>query len=515
MAHPVAETAAGPVEGRTHGETMVFRGIHYGGDTGGGGRLRHAGPPPAPPAVATRIGPRAPQAIPEGRGPSFYSFLADPSPMSEDCLHLNVFAPLDRSSPKPVMVWLHGGAWISGSGNRPCVHGSTLAEKGDVVVVTLNHRLNAFGFTWDGTDATDPNVGMTDIVKALEWVRDNIAAFGGDPGCVTIFGQSGGGAKVSVLLAMPSARGLFHRAIVQSASLHLDMASPERAIRCAELMYDELKLTAGNRDGLADVPAEAILKARLRAVERNGGIDDFRPVLDGTILPFDPFSPEGLANHADIPLMIGWTKNEMSFFLGVEGEAIYDMDEARARGIVAGFFNMSEAETAPLYDGFRDMLGDVRPAQVAEAILSDSRYGRNCRISTDRKADHGGAPVYHYRFDWQCAPWGGVMGAPHTVCIPLAFGTTDTARELLGRDAEADALSDKVLRAWANFARTGDPNHAGLPDWPAYDTDRRPTMLFDAECRVAEDPARETQALIGSWPKFQVGMILKGVKRAV
>ena len=515
MNHPVIEVSGQAVEGRHQGETMVFRGIHYGGDTGGQGRLRHASAPPAPPRVATEKGPRAPQVVPEGKGPGFYSFLADPTPMSEHCLHLNVFAPRDLSKPKPVMVWLHGGAWISGSGNRPCVHGSVLADKGDVVVVTLNHRLNGFGFTWDGTDATDPNVGMTDIVKALEWVRDNIAAFGGDPGCVTIFGQSGGGAKVSVLLAMPSAKGLFHRAIVQSASLHIDMATPERAIRCTELLYDELGLKIGSRDGLADVPADAVLKARLRAVERNGGIDDFRPVVDGTVLPANPFSPEGLANHTDIPLMIGWTKNEMSFFLGVEGETIYAMDEARARGIVAGFFNMTEAETAPLYDGFRAMLGDPRPAEVAEAILSDSRYGRNCRISTDLKAGHGGAAVYHYRFDWQCAPWGGVMGAPHTVCIPLAFGTTDTARELLGRDAEADALSDKVLRAWAAFAHNGNPNHSGLPDWPEYDTDRRPTMLFDAECRVADDPAKATQALIDPWPKFQVGMILHGVKRAV
>lgn len=515
MAHPVATTAQGPIIGRAHGQTKVFRGIPYAGDTGGHGRFRHAGPAPLPPAEAVEIGPRAPQAVPEGRGPSFYSFLSDPSPMSEDCLRLNVFAPLDSTQPKPVMVWLHGGAWISGSGNRPCVHGSTLAEQGDVVVVTLNHRLNAFGFTWDGTPATDPNVGMTDIVKALVWVRDNIAAFGGDPDCVTIFGQSGGGAKVSVLLAMPSAKGLFHRAIVQSASLHLDMAPPDRAIRCAHLLYDEFGLTAGNREGLADIPAEAILKARLRAVERNGGVDDFRPVLDGAVLPCDPFSPEGLDHHADIPLMIGWTKNEMSFFLGVEGPGIYDMDETRARGIVAGFFNMTEGETAPLYDAVRDLLGTPRPAEVAEAILSDSRYGRNCRMSTDLKADHGTAPVYHYRVDWQCAPWDGIMGAPHTVCIPLAFGTTGTAREMLGRDAQADALSARMIAAWSTFARTGDPNGTHLPDWPKYDSTRRATMLLDETCRVADDPAKDIQTLIAPWPKFQVGMILKGVKRAV
>jgi len=516
---PTVELNAGRIEGRRHGRTMVFRGVPYGGDTGGAARLRHAGDPPAPPAVADQIGPRAPQVVPEGKGPSFYSFLADPSPMSEDCLRLNVFAPVGSEGPKPVMVWLHGGAWISGSGNRPCVHGSTLADKGDVVVVTLNHRLNAFGFAWDGTDATDPNVGMTDIVKALEWVRDNIAAFGGDPGCVTIFGQSGGGAKVSVLMAMPAARGLFHRAIVQSASLHLEMATPERAVRCTELLYDELGLKIGSGDGLADVPMDAILKARLRAVERNDGIDDFRPVLDGTVLPADPFTDQGpdqgMALHKDVPLMIGWTKNEMSFFLGVEGPTIYDMEEARARGIIAGFFNMTEAETTPLYDAFRDMMGDPRPACVAEAILSDSRYGRNCRISTELRAGAGGAPVYHYRVDWQAAPWGGVMGAPHTVCIPLVFGTTDTAREMLGRDDLADALSDKVLGAWARFAYTGDPNGGALPDWPAYDATRRPTMLFDTDCRVADDPAAEVQALIAPWPRFQVGMMLKGVKRAV
>lgn len=515
MSATVIETTHGPIEGRIDRETIVFRGIPYGRDTSGDGRFRHATRVQKAAEQSLNPGPRAWQVVPEGRGPAFYSYLADPSPMSEDCLHLNVFAPMDTARPKPVMVWLHGGAWISGSGNRPCVHGSALAQKGDVVVVTLNHRLNAFGFTWDGTDATDPNVGMTDIVSALEWVRDNIAAFGGDPECVTIFGQSGGGAKVSVLLAMPSARGLFHRAVVQSASLHLEMATPERAIRCAHLLYEELGLTPGNRAGLADIPAEAILKARLRAVERNGGIDDFRPVLDGTVLPFDPYSPEGLDHHNDIPLLIGWTANEMSFFLGVEGKAVYDMDEVRARAIVAAYYNMKEAETAPLYDAMRGLLGDVRPAEVAEAILSDSRYGQNCRIATDRKADHAGAPVYHYRIDWTCAPWGGVMGAPHTVCIPLVFGTTDTARELLGRDAEADALSDRMLSAWTNFARTGNPATDRLPDWPRYDTDNRQTMVLDAECRVARDPARPLRELTSAWPKFEVGMILKGIRRAV
>lgn len=510
---PTVDLENGRVEGRALGRTMVFRGIRYGGDTGGKGRFQRASPPPAPPAVADQIGPRAPQVIPAGKVPGFYSFLNDPSPMSEDCLHLNVFAPLDNPTKKPVMVWLHGGAWISGSGNRPCVHGSALAERGDVVVVTLNHRLNAFGFTWDGTDATDPNVGMTDIVKALEWVRDHIAAFGGDPDCVTIFGQSGGGAKVSVLMAMPSAKGLFHRAIVQSASLHIDMAPPERAVRCTELLYDELGLSVGSRIGLADIPMDAILKARLRAVERNNGIDDFRPVLDGSILPADPFSAQGLTLHEDVPLMIGWTKNEMSFFFGVEGQGVYDMNEARARTIVAGFFDMTEAQTAPLYNGFRDLLGDPCPAQVAEAILSDTRYGRNCRISTNLRAAHKGAPVYHYRVDWQAAPWGGVMGAPHTVCIPLVFGTTETARGLLGRDEQADALSARMLEAWSNFARTGDPNCAALPAWPAYDTNRRATMLLDETCQVLDDPARDIQALVEPWPKFQVGMLLKGVNR--
>ena len=515
MPHPVVETRLGAIEGRFHDSTMVFRGIPYGTDTGGAGRLRHAGTATVQPRVATEIGPRAPQVVPEGRGPSFYSFLADPSPMSEDCLRLNVFAPRDADRPRPVMVWLHGGAWISGSGNRPCVHGSVLAERGDVVVVTLNHRLNAFGFTWDDTGASDPNAGMTDIVRALEWVRDNIAAFGGDPGCVTIFGQSGGGAKVSVLMAMPSAKGLFHRAIVQSASLHIDMAWPEGAIRCAELLYDELGLAKGDRAALAGVPMQAILEARLRAVERNGGIDDFRPVIDGTVLPCDPFSPEGLEKHRDIPLLIGSTKNEMSFFLGVEGEGVFDMAEARARRIVADFFMMTEAETAPLYDQARALLNDPKPGLVAEAILTDIRYSRNCRISTDLKAGHGSAPVWAYRVDWTCAPWGGDLGAPHTVCIPLAFGTTGTAREMLGREAEADALSDRMLTAWASFARTGDPNAGTLPDWPAYDSARRPTMILDADCRVVDDPARAMRTLTEPWPRFRVGMMLKGVKRAV
>ncbi|MGB2200607.1 MAG: carboxylesterase/lipase family protein [Pseudooceanicola atlanticus] len=515
MSHPIAETAAGRIEGRRHGRAMVFRGIPYAADTGGEGRFRDAGPAPAPPAVADQIGPRAPQVLPEGKGPSFFSFLAETSPLSEDCLRLNVFAPEEPGPKRPVMVWLHGGAWISGSGNRPSAHGSILAETGDVVVVTINHRLNAFGFTWDGTDATDPNVGLTDIIKALEWVRDNIAAFGGDPDCVTLFGQSGGGAKVSVLMAMPRAKGLFHRAIVQSASLHIEMATPERAVKCAELLYDELGLKIGDRTGLADVPMEAILKARLRAVARNDGIDDFRPVVDGNALPFDPFSPAGLDHHADIPMIAGSTREEMTFFMAYDGEGVFDMPEARARQMVADFFHMSLADSAPLFDSYASAFPEKKPGQVAGAIFTEARYTRNGCLAADRKAAHGSAPVYRYRVDWQCAPWDGQLGAPHTVCIPLVFGTTETAREMLGRDAQADALSRRMMAAWTQFARTGDPNCDALPHWPRYDATDRPSMIFDAECSVMNDPGKTERELMEPWPAFRVGMILKGIKRAV
>lgn len=519
MTHPKIETTNGPVEGHGDGTINVFRGIYYGTNTAGAARMRHASPATETPQMATHPGPRAPQTVTAPKGQAWRAFLKDDTPLSENCLHLNVFAPARPGEKRPVMVWLHGGAFISGSGNRPCADGSILADQGDVVVVTLNHRLNAFGFAYDPDGATDANVGMTDIVLALKWVRDNIAQFGGDPDCVTCFGQSGGGAKVALLMAMPSARGLFHRAIVQSASLHIQVATQEQAARSTALLFDELGLKPGSRDGLADLTMEQILAARLRAIARNDGYDDMRPVVDGTVLPCNAFDPQALAAHADIPMLSGTSRDEMTFFLAAGGEEVFAMDEPHARQMLADYMCMSLDEIAPFYDGIKATMPGDPPAQVLQIALSEQRYIRNGRIAADRKSDyaaaHNAAKVWTYRFDFETAAWGGVLRAPHTVCIPFVFGTTQSARVLLGRDQMADELAQKCVAAWSNFARNGDPNCDALPDWPSYSSDTRETMILDTDCQVIADPGRVARQAIEPYPSFHPGMRLRGIPGSV
>ena len=504
LATRIVTTPQGPIEGTVSGGVLRCLGVPYGTAE----RFRPARrPAPWTDAYpAHELGDRCPQAAAGYGSAEWMDFLSDPSPMSEDCLRFNIYAP-DRAvdTPRPVMVWLHGGGFVTGSGGRPGVEGSALANDGDTVVFCLNHRLNAFGFTYFGDIVPGhdgANLSLTDIICALEWIRDNAAAFGGDPSNVTLFGQSGGGGKIAGLMAMPAARGLFHRAVIQSASTLLRMATPERATRMTRLLLDELGIDDPTPEALAKPTQDEILAARTRAVARNDGVDDFRPVVDGETMISNPFEEPAISLSADIPLLIGVCEDEITFFLAGADPTFYEMSEDTARTRIAQFVGLEGAEADRLYSGLKGLFPAATPGQLCARALSEHMYRRNDRRAADLRSEHGGAPVYSYLFTWRTAALDGHLGAPHCTCIPFIFGTTDAAQKMLGRPVDARVLSDKVRAAWAAFARTGDPNTGALPDWPTYDTANRATMIFDDSCKVLNDPMPELRQMFDALPPY-------------
>ena len=424
---------------------------------------------------------------------------------NEDCLFLNVWTPAPDDGKRPVMVWLHGGGYAYGSGAWPIYDGASLARKGDVVVVTLNHRLNAFGYlhladVLGDAYASSGNAGMLDIVLALGWVRDNIARFGGDPGNVTIMGESGGGSKVSHLMAMPAADGLFHKAIVQSGP-GLTGVTPEAASRTTSAVLAELGVDAGDKAGAArrllNAPPETILAAVQAAQAKAGeGFDGLplAPVVDGKVLPRHPFVPEAPSQSADVPLLIGWNKDEMTIFnttapwFGTLSEA--DL-QARVTEVVGG-------KARPLLDVYDEMYPDYSPTYVYNAILGDNWAFRGSVTLAEQKAAQAGAPVYMYYLTWETPVGGGVFKSPHTLDIPFMFNNVDKAVALTGDSPGARKLEDQMSSTWIAFARSGDPNNGTVPKWPAYDSERRAAMVFDVEPTVVEDPKGEVRRILQS-----------------
>ena len=420
---------------------------------------------------------------------AFHRGVADPvTPYGEDCLALNVWTPA-ATGKRPVMVWLHGGGFASGSGSWGVWTGETLAAQQDVVVVTLNHRLNIFGFLslqdhGGAAHGYATNVGMRDIVMALEWVRDNIAAFGGDAGNVTIFGQSGGGMKVSTLMAMPAAKGLFHRVIVQSGpSLR---AVPRQ--RAAEVAGRALAHLGCGLAGLQSVSVAALLSAFTAAREGARGVPrQFGPVVDGATLPSDPFETAAPVLAAGIPMLIGATSEEVTSLIGFGDPSIFSLTAGELVARVALECGIDEAAAGALVATYRDARPAASPSQLFAAMTSDRRFGFGSVVEAERQAAQG--TVFAYRLVWQSPAAAGRYGAPHNLDLPLVFGR-DRAPGVTGDGTAHHALSAAMQTAWGNFARTGSPNHAGLPAWPAFDTARRATMVFDAVCGVAHDPGR-------------------------
>jgi para-nitrobenzyl esterase len=494
-------TAAGSIRG-SHGKGVyTFRGVPYAATTAGAGRFQ----PPAKLApwsgtrAATELGPRSPQLLSAFHGfvPHEVEVMDRDERMGEDCLVVNVWTPtLERGRKLPVMVWLHGGGFTSGSGGFIIYDGIELARKHDVVVVTVNHRLSAFGYLYLaglGSEryANASNAGNLDIVAALEWVRDNISAFGGDANNVTLFGQSGGGGKVSSLMAMPAAHGLFHRAIVQSGA-DVKGISREAASHNAESYLARLNLTPKQLDKLQDIPLEQLIKA----TEANGGPPiNFGPVVDGHSLPTDPFDPSAPAMSASVPLLIGTVETEVTFFPGQQMDPI---DAAALHAQVKKLLrSASDADVDRVIAAYRAGRPNASNTDIALIMGSDA-FRAAILLEADRKAAQAQAPVYQYYFTWRSPVRDGKLRTFHTLEIPFVFDNVDAAQAMTGSGADRQPLATRMSNAWVAFARTGNPNHPGLPHWTAYDSTRRATMIFNNECRMVDDPHGTEQRLFWS-----------------
>ena len=510
---PVVETAQGKLKGLVDNDVTVFRGIRYGADTGGLNRFL---PPKAPPswtgvAEAFQFGPIAPQFDPgkPRQNNNFYPILPPNLPENEDCLRLNVYTPsLDRGAKKPVMVWHHGGGFSSGAGSMPFYHGENLARKGDVVVVTINHRLNVFGFTNLGDliereFTTSGNAGMLDAVAALKWVRENIEGFGGDPNNVTIFGESGGGSKVSMLLAMPDAKGLFHRAIIESGP-GVRMGDAKAGTAATEMLLKELGIPAASARNLQQVPQEAVLAAYFAVQPKLGFGGGFGPIVDGVSLPRHPFAPDATDQSEDVPLLIGTNHDEGTIFLG----GVFNAGNLDGFEIPAGQINMTDAGLKQFASRLPGLNGDKviksyrkanpkgTPWDIAVAIQTDMMMRVNSTLIAERKAAQGKAAVYMYRFDRGTTKLGGHLRATHTVEIPFVFNNLAANDWIVDNTPENQKFADTMTATWSAFAHAGDPNNVNLPGWPVYNADTRATMILDLESRVENDPGGAQRKMI-------------------
>jgi para-nitrobenzyl esterase len=493
LENAVGETSAGKVRGIVVDGIKVFKGIPYGAPTSGKNRFM----PPLRPSAwtgtrdALAFGPTAPQTSDN----SGTTAAGSPTQQSEDCLVLNVYTPgLSDGRKRPVMVWLHGGGFSSGSGSGRILDGTSLAHTHDVVVVTINHRLNVFGYTYlgdaMGSDfALSSSAGLLDIVASLEWVRDNITGFGGDPQLVTIFGQSGGGRKVATLMSMPRAKGLFHRAIIESGAV-LRLTTHEDAVRYTSLLLGELGLKAGQVGALQSVPMARLLEAD-RAVQKNitvrepGGTAN-SPMVDGVAIPGHPWDPTGPALSASIPLLIGYAHTEETLYDRPTPEKLA-LDDAGLRERASKRLG---GDPTRVIEAFRKAHPEATPWDLWILMATDHPRGTYARELAKRKADQRAAPAFMYRYDWETPEGGGHMRSPHTIEIQFVFNNIQIAGPLISKMPEAYALAAKTSAAWAAFARTGDPSTPKLPRWPAYSATARDTMLFNNECRVESDPDR-------------------------
>jgi para-nitrobenzyl esterase len=496
---PLVETVSGKVRGYERSGIYVFKGIPYAGTTGGANRF-------LPPKKATpwagirssmQFGPVCPQPARTGWHDDEVAWLFswnDGFP-GEDCLRVNLWTPgINDGRKRPVMVWLHGGGYTAGSGQElPSYDGENLSRRGDVVVVTLNHRLNVFGFlnlAGYGSQFQDSgNAGMLDIVAALEWVRDNIAQFGGDPNLVTIFGQSGGGGKVTALMAMPSAKGLFHRAIVESGSL-MTGQTEEASRKLADELVAKLGLNKSSIDKLQQMPADQLEDAAVAVTKRpqgTPGVIDFRhigsllgwaPVVDGNVLPRQPFAPDAPAQSAHIPLLVGTTLNE--FVSGMGRPDAFKMTDDELKKMTQQVFH-DQADN--VIAAARQVYPNAIPFQLWSVIAVSGVRG-SALTQAQRKAAQGAAPAYCYQFTWQTPVLSGRPMAFHCSEISFVFDNTDRCENMTGGGPAARALAAKVSDAWIAFARTGDPNHPGLPRWTPLTAETNATMVFDDECAL-------------------------------
>ena len=507
----IVETSAGKVRGTIVKDVHIFKGIPYGASTAGKNRFV----PPAKPELwsgvrdALQYGPSAPQTIPGApSGLSAMEFLvAGDTPRgieeNEDCLVLNIWTPGVKDNRKrPVMFWCHGGAFISGSGSAPLYDGTNLAHDHDVVVVTINHRLGALGYTYLGhvgeAFRESGNAGMLDIVAALGWVRENIAEFGGDPSRVLIFGESGGGQKVSVLLAMPPAKGLFHRAVIESGP-GVRMNALDYAIKVGDMFLAELNVKPDRINDVQTIPLERIMAAQGEVSRKLGSfipgmIAGFSPVVDGVSLlqnPFDPVAPEV---SADVPVLIGFNRTELTLFAGSDS-SLFSLDEAGLQKRVRSLLG-NNAET--VLSAFRSDYPHESPSDLYFLIATAYPTVAFTAKIAERRAALGKAPTYVYEFTWETPVLGGRLKSPHTIEMPFVFDNVANplVQKMTGAGSDIFPLARRVSTAWAAFAATGDPNSKGFPHWPPYSGQDRNVMIINTESKVERDPQREARVAI-------------------
>ncbi|MFL5287418.1 MAG: carboxylesterase/lipase family protein [Rhodopila sp.] len=499
----MVDTTGGKVRGTVVEGAVAFKTIPY------GSALRFCAPRAPEPWNGVRdcvtFAGHAPQAgLRPATRPELEDFSGapDPSPETEDCLTLNVWTPgTDTVAKRPVMVWFHGGAFAYGNANSPRLQGSRLALKNDVVVVTVNQRLNIFGhldLSVAGGEAfaASGNAGTLDMVAALAWVRDNIAGFGGDPDCVTIFGESGGGAKVSTLLTMPAAKGLFHRAIIQSGAA-VRLRTRERALALTECVLRHLG--SPSISVLQATPVGDLLAAIGPGQQALGPSPwplfdryPFGPVVDGQIVPTQPFDPEASAVFPDVPLIIGDMRHETANFLAVV-DKVWNrtLTEAEMQRLVAA---IAGPDTERVLDLYRRLYPGLNPAERLIAITTDCNFRIRSLVLAQRRAALRRGPVWMYSFEWQTPVLGGRLGAPHAMDVPFTFNTLDLTNAT-GGSPEAQSLADTMSSVWAAFARNGRPDHLSIPAWPTYDAERRATLVLDTACRIDNDPRSEERRL--------------------
>jgi para-nitrobenzyl esterase len=480
------ETTSGRVLGLISSGIRQFKGVPYGASTAGANRFQR--PQPPEPWSGARdclgYGPVSPQ-LPYDVSHQYARLIQFDlnvafGGMGEDCLHLNIWTPgAGRQDKRAVLFCIHGGGFAICSGNHPMYDGAQLARLGDVVVVAVTHRLSSFGYLnledldRSGRWADAGAAGMLDLIAALEWVRDNIEGFGGDPNCVMIFGQSGGGWKVSTLLGMPAARSLFHKAAVQSGSLVAHMPR-DAAAQVAQTFMQRLGLTRATLERIQHLPWTALLEAQSAL-----GAPAFAPVLDGTHIPADPLDSAVASLSDHVPLIVSTTLDDAGLFFDR-----FAMTEEELTDTLSAAYG---SQATALKKAYRDHFPAKSAYLLHAQIITDAGFRRFAHAQAESKAARQGAAVYTYLWEWVCPAFDGKFGALHAMDVSASMHNERDA--ILGSgSSDACRMCDALASIWLAFAKTGDPNNAHIPHWPRFDPGQRATLVFDRDTRVECDP---------------------------
>jgi len=502
---PLATTTYGKIRGYAHGSISIFKGVPYGASTAAY-RFQAPRPPESwsDTKITSEFGQMAPQKLERPNTDSFYPRPKLENIVGEDCLTLNLWTPgLRDEGKRPVMVWLHGGGYTGWSSNINLYDGVNLCNRGDVVVVTLNHRLNGFGYLYlggienSGFPST-ANAGMLDIVLALQWIKDNIAEFGGDPDKVTLFGQSGGGAKCATLMAMPAAKGLFHRVITMSG-LQITARTQEHATETTLSVLKKLNISKNQLNELSKVPMQSLIAAMQN--------ETWAPVIDPVTLPHDPFSPHASELGNSIPMIMGNTHDETTYLIGSKDpstfELSWDQVPDKLKYHVGSFIGTLDPKQ--IVASYRSWYPKYSPSDVFFAASTAARSWRGCIIESERRAGDAKAATYLYQLDWKSPVDKEKWRAAHTLDVPLAFDNINYGQSMTGVSPYAQHMADMISEAFLSFARTGKPASPTLPHWPRFDLDKRQTMIFDSVARVDSDPRGLERKLFSQVSYIQPG----------